>query len=436
MANIVSIKCALRPSRIKTRRLEITTIDPTSITAGNNAVTVRCRIEGRNGFWLLKCYFRPKPHLRDIYCEAYYPKELRTFSINGIEEYVDVVALPWVEGKPLDWHIGRPGTDYAALSRSFDKMALNLLESSFAHGDIKPDNIIVCQHNVMVLVDHDAEWRPEFDFVEPTEMGTLAYRHPRRDASYFNKHIDDYPIALISTALAALALDTEAMIQHIKPDKSLFLPDRCIAKRDKALEIAKQILLEHRDAPHYRIACCLHSPTPSLPSLRDYIYYAANPYKQEVPEWSSSYYSNGFWGYLWNDEWIIPPLYESCWAIHHGVAEVTLGETRFELPVVSSPRPRKKSRTWEDLIPVRDPKPQPKPNPRMAKQIKKPREGNLDNHGKLWSDEEEELMAIYLFDECRLSMIAQLLGRTEKAVVARIHKLKLPITKRNRRKRP
>ncbi|MBR5105027.1 MAG: hypothetical protein IKU93_01180 [Alistipes sp.] len=72
----------------------------------------------------------------------------------------------------------------------------------------------------------------------------------------------------------------------------------------------------------------------------------------------------------------------------------------------------------------------------MAKQIKKPREGNLDNHGKLWSDEEEELMAIYLFDECRLSMIAQLLGRTEKAVVARIHKLKLPITKRNRRKRP
>lgn len=436
MVNIISIKSALRPSRIKTRNLDITSIDPTSITAGNNAVSVRCRISGRKGYWLLKCYFRHKPHLEQIYCKAYYPNELCVRSIGGSEEYIDVVALPWVEGKSLDWYIGRHDTDYAALSRAFDIMALTILDASFAHGDIKPDNIIVGPHNVMTLIDHDAEWRPELGLKEATEIGTLAYRHPQRDAEYFNKHIDDYPIALISTALAALALDKECMEQYIKADKTLFTAELCVRKQDRALEQAKKIFIKHRDVAHYRIANGLHTCTPSIFSLRNYIYYAVNPFKLEIPEWSTPYRSEGYWGYLKNDIWVIPPLFEYCLELTKGIGTVTLGETTLDLPVVSAPRPHKKSLSWMDLIPTFNNRPQPKPNPRASKYVKNPSDDRCDNHGKLWCSEEEELMAIYLFDGCRLPFIARQLGRTEKAIVARIHKLKLPITKRNRRKKP
>ena len=105
MANITSIKNALRSGNIEARTLDITNVDTITITSGNNAVSVRCTINGREGYWLLKCYYRHKPNLDKIYREFYHPQELKINQICGykffymkfvITNYHSISLLPRV----------------------------------------------------------------------------------------------------------------------------------------------------------------------------------------------------------------------------------------------------------------------------------------------------------------------------------------------------
>ena len=439
MINLISIKSALCSRGSRLRTLGRFVVDGATMAAGNNSLSVRCRIEGREGLWSLKCYFRAKPRLREIYGEAYYPEELPVCSLSGRVDYVDVVVLPWVEGKPLDSFIGRRDSDYASLSREFDILALTTLDAEYAHGDVKPDNIIVGQNNMMTLIDHDALWRPEFGVTQPAEIGTLMYRHPSRDSEYFNKHIDDYSFAVISTALAALALERETMERYIKDDGTLFDPALCVTHRDPALEVAKRIFLEYNDVAHYNIARGLHSISPAIFGLRYCLYYAVFPFKLAVMSEAQYARSTEYgWGYVRGDEWIVPPLFDRCSNIDGGVAIAKLGDKDFALPVVSDDEMRVEHQLSSIAEPptftvyeppIRTAQPEPKPSKRYAKA------GASDNRGKLWCDAEEMLLAIYLFDGNGIASIARQLARSESAVRARILKLKLPMPKPKRRRR-
>ena len=105
MANVISIMNTLRMRNIPMRTLRLSKVDDYTMTAGNNAVAVRCEIDGREGKWLMKCYFRQKPNLKAIYGEGYYPKELGIYTLGGNLDYIDIVVVPWVEGNPLDKYI-------------------------------------------------------------------------------------------------------------------------------------------------------------------------------------------------------------------------------------------------------------------------------------------------------------------------------------------
>lgn len=59
-----------------------------------------------------------------------------------------------------------------------------------------------------------------------------------------------------------------------------------------------------------------------------------------------------------------------------------------------------------------------------------------DNKGKVWSEGEETLLTILLFDGHSIPTIARKLARSEQAVRARIRKLKLSIPEQNRKKEP
>ena len=357
MANIISIKSALRSNKIETRTLDITDVEIKTISSGNNAVSARCTINGRQGYWLLKCYFRRKPNLDKIYREFYHPQELKVYQICGQHEYIDVVALPWVDGKSLDWYIGRNDVDYAALSREFDILAYNILDAPYAHGDVKPDNIIVDDNYMMTLIDHDALWHPDFGLTHPTEMGTIGWKHPLRDATYYNKNLDDYPFALISTALAALALD-RSMEQYIQEDKTLFVPELCVKRKDKVLDKAKQLFIEHNDIVHYRIAEGLHAPNPSVFRIREYFLYAAKPFRLEVPKGCDTDYYYGFGGFTKDGEWVIPALYEKCDIARDGTCRVSFGGRNFHVDIVDKVEPLPKYIPDPELLP--SPKPKPK----------------------------------------------------------------------------
>jgi DNA-binding helix-hairpin-helix protein with protein kinase domain len=93
------------------------------------------------------------------------------------------------------------------LARNFDILCGELLAQEWAHGDLKPENIVVASDGGMTPVDCDAMWIPAFAGRRACELGTPPYRHPERDESWFDKRIDDYSIKFISAALHALALD-------------------------------------------------------------------------------------------------------------------------------------------------------------------------------------------------------------------------------------
>ena len=194
-------------------------------SSGNFAVVFKMEDTRNGGHIALKCFLRdvpdrarrlrligewiadnPSPYLLPM---TYHTNELWVDCAHSDREEFDVVMMPWVEGVTLGEYVeeillatfNRP----ASLSFQFDKMAYWLLESSFSHGDLKPDNILVDERKNLKLIDYDGAYVPTLKFDDAMENGTPPYQHPNRDISYFDRHIDDFSILTLSLELHALA---------------------------------------------------------------------------------------------------------------------------------------------------------------------------------------------------------------------------------------
>lgn len=139
----------------------------------------------------------------------YYDNELFVDTDNSEEDEFPVLLMDWVEGKTLDVYIKENiNNQYALemLAYQFNKMAAWLITQSFAHGDLKPDNIIMKEDGQMVLVDYDGIYVPAMRGQKAREIGSPGFRHPSRTEEIFDEHIDDFPIASIALALKAIAI--------------------------------------------------------------------------------------------------------------------------------------------------------------------------------------------------------------------------------------
>lgn len=244
--------------------------------AGNSAVVFKILHQGRPK--MLKCYTRSMPHLDAIYGEKFLRGELYVWEADGRSEWCDVVIDDWIDGGTLHQAIFRAtqAGDQAQLrllAHEFDRLALDLLHSDWAHGDLKPENILVTESRKLQLVDFDAVFLPTFAGEKSPELGTAAYQHPARTADDFDASIDDYPIALIHTALHALALDPTLLLRHDEPEGILLSPRQITRHRSAAYTECLALFEQAGAAVHYRIAQRLESPLlrlPELPSLMEY----------------------------------------------------------------------------------------------------------------------------------------------------------------------
>lgn len=149
------------------------------MTSGNFAVVFKMKNEQSGNFYALKCFTKEQEGRAEAYKQIaeelkdvdspylvsirYLDKELFVDTDQTNETEFPVLLMDWVEGKPMDKYL-RENLDnkYALemLAYRFSQLAQWLIPQPFAHGDLKPDNILVREDGTLVLVDYDGMYVP------------------------------------------------------------------------------------------------------------------------------------------------------------------------------------------------------------------------------------------------------------------------------------
>lgn len=184
------------------------------MTDGSHFFAVKCYLQEREGIDQrmvtlqknLSWSFRENKYIVPFY---YYTNELSVnVSDQGIANF-SILTMDWIEGEPLDVyfrdHLDDPYERYS-LAYRFSQLALWLRGGyhEFAHGDIKPSNILVNNDGQLVLIDYDGMYVSELKGKTALENGTEGFRLPNKTKDTFDESIDDY--AIIVTLLSLLIL--------------------------------------------------------------------------------------------------------------------------------------------------------------------------------------------------------------------------------------
>ena len=210
------------------------------MSSGNFAVVFKMQNVNTKQLFAVKCFTREQAkreeHYRKIADELEFTSSPYLLHFNYLEEelFVDttqgnisnfpIVVMDWAEGVTLDNYLKAHLHDSYALqllAYRFCRMAAWLLSQPFAHGDLKPDNILVKKDGSLVLVDYDGMFVPALQGENASELGSPDFRHPLRTEANFNEHIDDFAIASIALSLKAIALQPALYNQFATADRLL-----------------------------------------------------------------------------------------------------------------------------------------------------------------------------------------------------------------------
>ena len=165
--------------------------------------------------------FVDSPYITSV---KYIEKELFVDSNCENEEF-PVLLMDWIEGETMETYVADNYTDthaMAMLCYRFCKMAAWLRSQSFAHGDIKPDNIMVRPDGTLTLVDYDGMFVPAMKGQKSPTIGTKDFSHPLRTIDDFDETIDDFALASIALSLKAISLNPSLLDQYGASDRLLF----------------------------------------------------------------------------------------------------------------------------------------------------------------------------------------------------------------------
>ena len=154
----------------------------------------------------------------------YLEKELFVDS-NCEDDEFPVLLMDWIEGETMETYIADHYIDNYAMSMlcyRFCKMAAWLRSQPFAHGDIKPDNIMVRPDGTLTLVDYDGMFVSAMKGQTSPTIGTKDFSHPLRTIDDFDETIDDFALASIALSLKAISLNPSLLDEYGASDRLLF----------------------------------------------------------------------------------------------------------------------------------------------------------------------------------------------------------------------
>lgn len=209
-------------------------------SSGAFAVVFKMKDEQTGKCYALKCFTEEQEGRAEAYRQIaeelefvdspyitsvkYIEKEIFVDSNCENEEF-PVLLMDWIEGETMETYVAANYTDthaMAMLCYRFCKMAAWLRSQSFAHGDIKPDNIMVRPDGTLTLVDYDGMFVPAMKGQKSPTIGTKDFSHPLRTIDDFDETIDDFALASIALSLKAISLDPSLLDQYGASDRLLF----------------------------------------------------------------------------------------------------------------------------------------------------------------------------------------------------------------------
>ena len=165
--------------------------------------------------------FVDSPYLTSV---KYLDKEIFVDSSCEEDEF-PVLLMDWIDGETMETYIAENYQDnytMAMLCYRFCKMAAWLRSQQFAHGDIKPDNIMVRPDGSLTLVDYDGMFVPAMKGQKSPTIGTKDFSHPLRTVDDFDETIDDFALASIALSLKAISLNPSLLDEYGAADRLLF----------------------------------------------------------------------------------------------------------------------------------------------------------------------------------------------------------------------
>lgn len=163
------------------------------MTDGANDYAVKCFLKeqlDRNKYYSLISEYLDGMKFSYFVKFKYLEKELFVDSQGSAETEYPVVVMEWIEGQPLDEYYNSCFLECDSIDKrnksylrellayrffNFMKWIVNL---PFAHGDLKPDNILVGRDGSIYLIDYDGMFVPKMKGFKPIENGTPNYRNP------------------------------------------------------------------------------------------------------------------------------------------------------------------------------------------------------------------------------------------------------------------
>ena len=209
-------------------------------SSGAFAVVFKMQDKSTGKYYALKCFTEEQEGRADAYRQIadelnmvdspyitsvkYMEKELFVDSQCEEDEF-PVLLMDWVEGETMEAYISANYHNQSAMSMlcyRFGKMAAWLRTQSFAHGDIKPDNIIVRPDGSLALVDYDGMFVPAMKGSKSPTIGTKDFSHPLRTMDDFDETIDDFSLASIALSLKAISMNFTLLDIYGASDRLLF----------------------------------------------------------------------------------------------------------------------------------------------------------------------------------------------------------------------
>ena len=209
-------------------------------SSGAFAVVFKMKDEQTGKCYALKCFTEEQEGRAEAYRQIadelefvdssyitsvkYLDKEIFVDSSCEEDEF-PVLLMDWIDGETMENYIAENYQDnyvMAILCYRFCKMAAWLRSQPFAHGDIKPDNIMVRPDGNLTLVDYDGMFVPAMNGQKSPTIGTKDFSHPLRTVDDFDESIDDFALASIALSLKAISMNSTLLDTYGASDRLLF----------------------------------------------------------------------------------------------------------------------------------------------------------------------------------------------------------------------